>query len=66
MQFRSFLQISANDPLDISVDGDSIVIRKAAPGCVFCGESPENLISLNGRTVCPSCLEALKSAEKNI
>ncbi len=65
MEYRSVLKISANDPLDISVDGDSIVIRKVSQGCVFCGEASRRLINLNGKAVCEMCLGQLNRSDKD-
>lgn len=34
------LDISERDPLEIYVDGASIVLRKFRPNCIFCNSSP--------------------------
>ena len=47
------------DQLEIYMDGDSIVLKKYQPNCIFCGEM-ENLISYNGKNVCTKCAEELK------
>lgn len=35
MELRKSLGISEKDPMEIFVDGDQIILRKYAPGCVF-------------------------------
>ena len=44
--------------IEIFVEGDSIVLKKYAPNCIFCG-SKENLISLDDKCVCKACVEKL-------
>ena len=39
MEMRNKLDISSNDPLEIYVEGTSIVLKKYQPDCVFCGSS---------------------------
>ena len=34
---RRRMNINIKDPLEIFVDGDTIVLRKYQPKCVFCG-----------------------------
>jgi len=48
------------DFFEIYMDGDSIVLKKYQPNCIFCGEM-ENLVSHNGKNVCVKCAEELKS-----
>ena len=47
------------DFFEIYMDGDSIVLKKYQPNCIFCGEM-ENLTSYNGKNVCTKCAEELK------
>ena len=54
------LQIEENDPLDITMEGDRIIIRKIWDGCIFCGKA-DRLMIYNGRKVCEVCIENLKS-----
>ena len=46
--------IEAKDDLEIYVDGDSIVLAKYSPGCVFCGR-PEGLAEFRSKLVCQEC-----------
>ena len=43
-----------NDDLEISVDGEHIILQKHRPGCVFCGQR-EDLAEFKGKTVCQAC-----------
>lgn len=40
VELRRTLDISERDPLEIYVDGASIVLRKFRPNCIFCNSSP--------------------------
>ncbi len=55
---RRLFNIHEGDELAISVDGDSIIIRKLDATCVFCG-STEEVSDFKGRGVCSSCRGAL-------
>ena len=57
---RRLFNIHEGDELAISVDGDSIIIRKLDATCVFCG-STEEVDDFKGRGVCSSCRGALAS-----
>ena len=60
MEMRNKLDISSNDPLEIYVEGTSIVLRKYQPDCVFCGSS-RNVVSYKGKNVCEKCLSEMKN-----
>lgn len=60
MEIRNKLEISQNDPLEIHVEGNSIVLRKYEPDCTFCGSS-KNVVEYKGKNVCEKCLKELKS-----
>ncbi len=60
IELRRTMDISVKDPLEVFVDGDSIVLRKYRPGCAFCGDEKE-LVPFRGKTLCKTCLEALRS-----
>ena len=53
------MNINIKDPLEIFVDGDTIVLRKYQPKCVFCGEV-ENITSHKGKIICKGCIQGLK------
>ncbi len=62
-ELRKSLQLEAGTPLDISVDGDTILLKKHQPECTcaFCGAVDPDSKTLSGLWVCPSCLEKLRS-----
>ena len=60
IELRRTLDIAERDPLEIYVDGSSIVLRKYRPTCIFC-DSSKDVINFKGKNVCPKCLKELKA-----
>jgi transcriptional pleiotropic regulator of transition state genes len=58
VELRRLHGIRTGDALEISVDGDAIVLRKLTAGCVFCA-SGLDLRDYKGRPVCASCADDL-------
>ena len=63
MEIRNKLNISQNDPLEIHVEGNSIVLRKYEPDCTFCGSS-KNVVEYKGKNVCEKCIKGISKLEK--
>ena len=61
MEMRLALDIGDNDPVEFTLEGDGIVIRKYHPSCAFCGTS-EELTEFKGRYLCATCKKEI--AEK--
>lgn len=58
-ELRKTLSIDVKDPLEIYVDGETIILKKYAPACIFCGEASD-IINFKGKNICENCREALK------
>lgn len=54
IELRNKLHIIEKDPIEIFVDGSSIVLRKYEPNCVFCG-STKQLSTYKDKLVCEKC-----------
>ena len=54
IELRRTLNIELTDPVEIYVDGQSIVLRKHEPTCVFCGSS-KKVTSFKGKNICAAC-----------
>ena len=64
IEIRNKLDIAEKDPIEIYVDGSSVILKKFVPNCLFCGSS-KKLVELNGKLVCEACIKELnKQAEK--
>ncbi len=60
IELRRTLNIDIKDPVEIFVDGDSIILRKYQSACVFCG-STDDVKQIKGKNICANCIEELKS-----
>ena len=59
IELRRTLDITTEDSLEIFTDGQSIVLKKYQPSCVFCGEA-DNVKMVKGKYICKDCLKELK------
>lgn len=59
-ELRKKLGIAACDPVEISSDGDKIILTKYSPVCHFCG-STENISEFKEKNICKTCIEEIKS-----
>lgn len=58
IELRNKFDIQVKDPIEIFVDGSSIVLKKYEPNCIFCGSS-KKLISYNEKLICEKCAEKI-------
>ena len=59
IELRRTLDIEEKDALEIYVDGNSIILRKYEPSCVFCGDA-KNVTTFRGKNICANCMKDLK------
>lgn len=62
IELRRNLGIEEKDSLEIYVEGNSVILRKYAPSCIFCDDATD-VINFKGKNVCPKCLAELKAQE---
>ena len=60
IEIRKRLGLAEKDPVEISVDGETILLSKPQSVCVFCGGN-EALEEHRGRPVCGPCIAELAS-----
>jgi transcriptional pleiotropic regulator of transition state genes len=60
IELRKMMDINVKDAVEIFTDGDSIVLKKYQPACVFCGDAGD-VVYFNGKRVCRNCIESLKN-----
>ena len=58
IELRRTLDIAERDPLEIYVDGTSIVLKKYQSVCVFCG-SAKDVAAFKEKNVCSACRKEL-------
>ena len=54
IEIRNQFNIAEKDPMEIYVDGSSIVLKKFEPNCVFCGNT-KNLLTYKDKLICDKC-----------
>lgn len=59
IEIRRNFNLDKGDAVEIFVDDETVVLRKYAPACIFCG-SADNEIPFKGRTICEKCLAELQ------
>lgn len=64
IELRNKFGIYEKDPIEIFVDGSSIVLKKYEPNCIFCG-STKKLVTYNDKLVCCKCAEKLSKLSEN-
>ena len=65
IELRNKLEIAEKDPIEIYVDGSSIVLKKHEDTCVFCG-STKNVVSYKGKLICTKCTQNISNMSDNI
>ena len=53
--------IEPDDPIEIFVEGDTIILRKYRPGCELCG-SVDEVYRVGGHRICRICAEDISRA----
>ena len=62
-EVRNNLNISARDKVEIFVNGDSIVLNKYQPSCIFCSGN-DDITTFKGKNICKYCLEQLSNENR--
>lgn len=57
-EYRKTFGIADGDLIDMTVEGDAIVLRRVHPGCIFCA-SVADLGLFRGHLVCAGCAREL-------
>jgi len=58
-ELRKVLNINIKDAVEIYVSGESIILKKYAPACIFC-DSADDVSSFKGKNICKKCFEQMK------
>lgn len=58
IELRRTLGIEERDRIEIFVDGESIILRKYQPACIFC-DNAKDIINYKGKNICPDCIRAM-------
>ncbi len=58
-ELRDTFDIQEKDGLEIFTEGETIILRKHEPGCLFCGEM-KGTTQYKGKNICSNCIKELK------
>lgn len=62
IELRNKLEIQEKDPIEIYVEGSSVILKKYQPNCIFCGNNKE-LAEYKDKLICSKCREKIKEIE---
>lgn len=60
MELRNKLKIEEKDPMEIYVEGSSIVLKKVDDSCILCGNN-KNVLIYNKRSICKNCIKKISN-----
>lgn len=60
IELRRTLDIKERDSLEIFTEGETVILKKYEPACVFCGNA-KNVINFKGKNICKECLKEIKN-----
>jgi len=58
IEIRNQFNIVEKDPIEIYVNGSSIVLKKFQPNCIFCGNT-QDLLSYQDKLICSDCAKKI-------
>ena len=59
IELRRNFDIDKEDPVEIFVDENYIMLKKYQPACIFCNDA-RDVVNFKGKNICRSCLKELK------
>ena len=63
IELRNQFDISEKDPIEIYVDGSTIVLKKFVPNCIFCG-SDKDLTQYRDKQICKKCINKISTIDE--
>lgn len=58
IELRKTKSIATGDDIEIFVEGNTIILQKYEPTCIFCG-SKDSLVDYENKNICKACCEKL-------
>ncbi|MFZ2539501.1 MAG: AbrB/MazE/SpoVT family DNA-binding domain-containing protein [Oscillospiraceae bacterium] len=62
IELRRTFDIDREDPVEIFVDDNYILLKKYQPACIFCNDA-KDVVNFKGKNVCQHCLAEMKTRE---
>ena len=64
-EIRKKLGIDQKDPIEVYIDGNSIVLKKYEKGCIFCNNS-KDLQVYKDKLICKKCLNSISALQNEV
>lgn len=64
VEIRRQFELDLKDPVEFYTEGDTIVLKKYQPTCIFCGDAKNNF-QFNGKNICEQCAKAMQGYINN-
>ena len=58
VRLRRKFDLKSNDTLEIFTEGNSIILQRYIPSCIFCGEE-DSLTEFGENYICQSCIRKI-------
>ncbi|UED70735.1 AbrB/MazE/SpoVT family DNA-binding domain-containing protein [Brevibacillus sp. HD3.3A] len=66
-ELRDTFRWKTGTPLEVYVDGETVVLREYAPGCTLCGEVDTPMTSLYPqKQICTACVDIIAKDQDNL
>ena len=59
IELRRLFDIEKEDPVEIFVADNYIMLKKYQPACIFCNDA-KDVVNFRGKNICQSCLAEMK------
>ena len=63
IELRNQFHITEKDPIEIYVDGSSIILKKYEKSCYFCGNT-KKLVEYKNKLICTKCLKQIQAIKQ--
>ena len=60
IELRNQFGIAEKDPIEIFVDGNSIILKKYEKSCFLCGNT-KKLVNYKNKLICTKCINQIKT-----
>lgn len=56
VELKRTLAIEEGTPMEIYTEGNTIILKKYEPECIFCGQA-KDVENYKGKNICPECMK---------
>ncbi len=62
-ELRRVMKIEEDvDAMEIFTEGNTVILKKYEPSCMFCNETDLNMVSYKGHNICRKCVAELEKS----